>query len=347
MNGIIIFIGLLFILSVGRTLFIPLAIATFVWYLLNAIAAYYRKVLPLQKTKPLKTKTGSFIFDILSKLLSFATFGGLVYMFMTHIRPAFSALVMRLPEITERLVTLQSHILYQWGINLNSNMLPDADAVLSSVGASATQFSTALGLVLVYILFMYIEQSTFSKKFRALFPEKKRFNKMDFILKSIDDNMKKYMFVKTLASAMTAVLSYFWLSYLGVEFASVWAFIIFIMNYIPTFGTIIATTLPILYSLLVAPSAELPLMIAAGLIGLQILIGNILEPRLTGKTLNLSTLAILINLVFWGMLWGPAGMFFSVPLLVATFVITAQFDSTRWVAVLLSANGEIPDKEED
>jgi len=347
MNGIIIFLGLIFILYIGRTIFIPLIVAAFIWYLLNAIAAYYRKVLPFQKIDPKRTKTGNYIFDVTSFLLSLATFGGLVYMFMTQVRPAFAALVTRLPEISERLSILQSNIFHQWGINLNTNMLPDTGAVLSSIGASATQFSTALGLVLIYILFMYIEQSTFSKKFAALFPDKKKFNKMHYITKSIDDNMKKYMFVKTVASAMTAVLSYLWLSYLGVEFASVWAFIIFIMNYIPTFGTIIATALPILYSLLVAPSAELPLMIAAGLIALQILIGNILEPRLTGKTLNLSTLAILINLVFWGMLWGPVGMFFSVPLLVATFVITAQFDSTRWVAVLLSANGEIPDKEED
>ena len=72
----------------------------------------------------------------------------------------------------------------------------------------------------------------------------------------------------------------------------------------------------------------------------------IIEPKLTGKTLNLSTLAILINLVFWGLLWGVAGMFFSVPLLVATFIITAQFDSTRWIAILLSADGNIPDKRE-
>ena len=90
-----------------------------------------------------------------------------------------------------------------------------------------------------------------------------------------------------------------------------------------------------------------PLLVAVGLIGLQILFGNIIEPKLTGKTLNLSTLAILINLVFWGMMWGVAGMFFSVPLLVATFIVTAQFDSTRWIAVLLSADGNIPNKSEE
>jgi len=274
-----------------------------------------------------------------------ATFGGFVYAFVTHIRPAFAGLVARLPELQERFLMLQTYVSEQFGLDIDTSVMPDTGAMISSLGASVTQFSTVLGLVLVYILFMYIEQSTFPKKFSALFPEKNQFSKMRYILKSIDDNMKKYMFVKTFISALTAVSSYLLMDYMGLEFAGVWAFIIFIMNYIPTFGTIIAVTLPILYSLITGTDTNQTIMIASGLIGVQILFSNIIEPKMTGKTLNLSTLAILINLVFWGMLWGPVGMFFSVPLLVATFIIASQFDSTRWVAILLSANGEIPEKK--
>lgn len=149
------------------------------------------------------------------------------------------------------------------------------------------------------------------------------------------------------SSIKTGVLSYLWLSYIGLEFAGIWAFIIFVMNYIPTIGSIIACSLPILYSLITTNTMNMPILTAVGLISIQIMLGNIIEPKLTGKTLNLSTLAILINLVFWGIIWGFAGMFFSVPLLVATFIITAQFDSTRWIAILLSANGEIPDKKDE
>ena len=78
----------------------------------------------------------------------------------------------------------------------------------------------------------------------------------------------------------------------------------------------------------------------------KIILGEV-PPKLMGKSLNLSTLAILINLVFWGMIWGIAGMFFSVPILVGIYIVAAQFDSTRWIAVLLSADGKIPDKNED
>lgn len=193
---------------------------------------------------------------------------------------------------------------------------------------------------------MFIEQSTFNQKFSAMFPSRRQSKKMRYILDSIDTNMKKYLFVKTVISAITGVASFIWLQLIGLEFAGVWAFIVFITSYIPTIGAIVACGLPILYSIISAPSLQQPLLTTVGLIGLQIIFGNILEPKLTGKTLNLSTLAILINLVVWGTIWGIAGMFFSVPLLVATYIICAQFDSTRWIAVLLSADGQIPDKDE-
>ncbi len=212
---------------------------------------------------------------------------------------------------------------------------------------SAANLATSIGMVVIYMLFMFVEQSTFNRKFAAMFPNRRQSKKMRYIIDSIDENMKKYLFMKTLISAATGIASYIWLRSIGLEFAGVWAFIVFIANYVPTIGSIVACSLPILYALISAPTLHQPILVASGLIGLQIVFGNIIEPKLTGKTLNLSTLAILINLVFWGMIWGIAGMFFSVPLLVAVFVITAQFDSTRPIAVLLSADGKIPDKSED
>jgi len=353
MNGLMIFLGILFLLFVGRAIFVPLLIAGFIWYLINAIAAYYRKVLPCRILPYTKAVVGDKCnlalgrgFDIFAMILSLVTLGGLTYAFITQIRPAAAQLSIRLPEIQFKIHSLLNYFSSSFGFTIDENHLPDFTTIAASIGSSAASITMVLGLVLIYIVFMFIEQSTFSKKLASLFPEKKQFNKMHFILNSIDENMKKYMFMKTFISAATAICSFLWLNYLGIEFAAVWAFVIFIMNYIPTFGSIIAVTLPILYSLVTASALNTPLLVAAGLITLQILFSNLLEPRLTGKTLNLSTLAILVNLVFWGMLWGAAGAFFSVPLLVATFIITAQFDKTRWIAVLLSANGEIPEKEE-
>ncbi|MDR1361157.1 MAG: AI-2E family transporter [Rickettsiales bacterium] len=353
MNGLIGFIGILIILIAGRSIFIPLLVAIFLWYLINAIAAYYRKVMPFaeifKKTKIInpKSEIPGRVFNWLAMILSFATFGGLVYLFITRIRPMFAQFSAKLPEIQTKLHQLADYFAGYFGASFDPNSLPNITEIAASAGGTIAGIATSAGLVIVYIFFIFIEQSTFRKKLSHLFPVKSQFKKMYFILHSIDENMKKYMFMKTFISAATAVGSYFWMLHLGLEFAGVWAFIIFIMNYIPTFGSIVACALPILYSLVSSSSLHTPLLVAAGLIALEIIFANILEPKLTGKTLNLSTLAILVNLVFWGILWGPVGAFFSVPLLVATFVVAAQFDKTRWLAVLLSANGEIPDKEED
>ena len=348
MNGIILFAGLILFLWLGRSILIPLLVATFLWYLINATATYVRKLFPFnttnaRATRPVLART----FDWTSNILSVIAMCGLIYFFATQIQPMFRELMMAMPVLQHKLVIFGNYLSDSLGLRFDASMLPNITNIAANIGASVAGLVTSTGMIFVYMLFLFIEQSTFNKKFSALFPNKTKYKKVRYIIDSIDDNMKKYLFMKTLLSGITGVLSYFWLQMIGVEFAGIWAFIVFITSYIPTIGAIVACALPILYSLITAPSLHQPILTAIGLIGLQILFGNILEPKLTGKTLNLSTLAILINLVFWGMIWGIAGMFFSVPLLVAIFITTAQFDSTRWIAILLSADGNIPDKREE
>lgn len=340
MNGLILFVGAILLLWLGRSILIPFLAALFFWYLINAVASYYRKALPQETRHPR-------VWDVVSGVLAALTLGGIIYLFITQVRPMFAELTAALPELQQKLTAFVHFMSQRLGIKFDASMLPNITKVATNVGVSAVGLATTAGMMGVYMLFMFVEQSTFHKKLAALFPNRTKSKKMRYILGSIDENMKKYLFMKTLISGVTGVLSFFWLQTLGVQFAGVWAFIVFVTSYIPTIGAIVACGLPILYSLIMTDGWNQPLLVAVGLIGLQILFGNIIEPKLTGKTLNLSTLAILINLVFWGMMWGVAGMFFSVPLLVATFIVTAQFDSTRWIAVLLSADGNIPNKSEE
>lgn len=347
MNGIIVFSGLVILLWFGRSILIPLLVAIFLWYLINAIAAYFRKILPFSYcVKNCPTFWPEF-FNILSILLSATSLGWLFYAFATQINPMFSELVTRIPEIQTKLINFSTYTFHQLGLTFDINMFPNLADIVKSVGSSAANLATSLGMILIYILFLFVEQSTFHRKLDNLFETKSKTNKFKFIIDSFDKNMKKYLFVKTVLAAATGIGAYIWLHLIGLEFAGVWAFLVFIMNYIPTIGSIVACTLPILYAMISGDSLNLPLLTAGGLIVLETIFGNILDPKLMGKTLNLSTLAILINLVFWGLLWGIAGMFFSVPILAAIFIITAQFDSTRWIAVLLSADGQIPAKTED
>ena len=346
MTGIVTFIGLLLLLWIGRSILIPLLIAAFLWYLMNAISDYYRKIFPYKNPES-GHKNLSRLFNWISHIASFATLFLVGYLFVTQIKPMFSELVSVLPVLQEKLTHFGAYLSNSIGLKFDANMIPNISKIAANIGSSIASVAASMGMIVVYMIFMFIEQSTFNQKFTALFTNKRQSKKSRYILDSIDYNMKKYLFVKTTISAITGILSFIWLQIIGVEFAGVWAFIVFITSYIPTIGAIVACGLPILYSLVTAPTLQQPILTAVGLIALQILFGNIIEPKLTGKTLNLSTLAILINLVFWGMIWGIAGMFFSVPMLVAIYIICAQFDSTRPIAVLLSADGNIPDKKED
>lgn len=346
-NGLILFVGILFILWLGRSIFIPLLVATFLWYLINAISAYYRKVFPFKKSCDACYPIPSRVFDWTANILSACTIAGFIYLFITQIRPMSVELIAALPEMQARMFDMAEFLSTKTGIELDYSLLPNLGKIATNVGISAASLATTIGVIGVYMLFMFVEQSTFNRKFAAMFPNRRQSKKMHYIISSIDTNMKKYLFIKTFIAAVTGILSYAWLRSIGLEFAGVWAFIIFIANYIPTIGSIFACALPILFALINSDTLNQPILVAGGLICLQIILGNIIEPKMTGKTLNLSTLAILINMVFWGMIWGIAGMFFSVPLLVATYIITAQFDSTRWIAVLLSANGKIPEKREE
>ena len=336
-------ICILFLLWTGRSILIPILIAGFAWYLINAIYEYYRRIFPSKPTK----KIYDFLFNCLAYITSFATLCLVFILFVTQIKPMFTELLGALPGLQVKLTELANYLYNSIGLTFDAKFLPNITQMATNIGTSIAGIATSFGMILVYMVFMFVEQSTFNDKFAAMFPNKRQSKKLRYILDSIDTNMKKYLFIKTMISAVTGLASFVWLYLIGVEFAGIWAFIVFVANYIPTIGAIVACGLPILYTLVTAPTLQTPILTAAGLIGIQILLGNIIEPKLTGKTLNLSTLAILINLVFWGTIWGIAGMFFSVPILVAILIITAQFDSTRWIAVLLSEDGIIPDKNED
>jgi len=347
MHNLITFLALTFVLWIGRSLFIPLLVATFIWYLINAIAAYYRRIMPCYTFGECSSKTLITVYDWLSKILSFATVGGFLVLFATQIKPMLWELYNATPVLQQKLLTFSNFLSDKVGIEMDINLIPNLPRIAGHIGASLAGLATSTGMVLIYLVFMFIEQNSFNKKIDALPLSKIKSKKLRFILNSIDENMKKYLFTKTFISAATGVTSYIVLKLIGLEYASVWGFILFLLNYIPTIGSILACALPIAYALITHDTWQIPVFTTIALISIETLFGNIIDPKLTGKTLNISSLAILINLVFWGMLWGPAGMFFSVPILVALYVTTAQFESTRWIATLLSTDGKIPDETQN
>lgn len=344
MPRLITFIALVFCLWIGRSLLIPLMVAAFLWYLINAIAAYYRRIMPCYITKSCSSKFASITFDLLSMTLSFATVAGFLVMFATRIKPMLTELYNATPILQQKLLTFSNFLSDKTGLELDMDLVPNLPQIASFIGSSLASIATSTGMVVIYLIFMFVEQNSFGRKIDSLPITKSKSKKLRYILTSIDENMKKYLFTKTAISAATGITSYIALKMIGLEYAGVWGFILFLLNYIPTIGSILACVLPIAYALISHDTWHIPVFTTIALISIETVFGNIIDPKLTGKTLNISSLAILINLVFWGMLWGPAGMFFSVPILVGIYVTTAQFESTRWIATLLSTDGKIPDE---
>jgi len=131
------------------------------------------------------------------------------------------------------------------------------------------------------------------------------------------------------------------MKWVQLDFAEFWALLIFFLNYIPNIGAMVATAFPVALALIQFDSWEPFIEITSGIVAIQFIVGNFLEPRLLGKSLNLSTLVILFALALWGSLWGIIGMFLSVPITVMMMIIFAHFDVTRPIAILLSQDGYI------
>lgn len=131
---------------------------------------------------------------------------------------------------------------------------------------------------------------------------------------------------------------------MGLEFAIFWAIIIALLNYIPYVGSIIAVAFPVALGIIQFDDINTVLLLFALLVGVQLLMGNVIEPQVMGNSLNLSPYVILISLTAWSSLWGIAGAIFSVPIAAIMVIVFSEFEQTRPIAKLLSMNGEIPDR---
>jgi len=148
--------------------------------------------------------------------------------------------------------------------------------------------------------------------------------------------LQKYMLVRSVMSVLTGALIWVVTLLAGLELATAWGVIAFVLNYIPFIGPLIATVFPTLFAIAQFGSLELALIIFVCLNLIQFLVGSYLEPRMAGAALSLSPFLVLFAVFFWTFLWGIPGAFIGVPIVIAALTVCAEYDSTRWVATLLS-----------
>ena len=196
-------------------------------------------------------------------------------------------------------------------------------------------------LIALYVGFMLAERGQVTSKLGHLFANEKHAVEVQQTVDDIVNGLRDYIWIKTLMSVFTAAVSYAVLKWLGVDFSETWALLIFLLNYIPSIGSVLGVVFPALIALIQFDTVSQFLVIAVLLSGAQFLIGNVLEPAIMGRTLNLSPFVVMVSLAFWGMIWGLVGAFLSVPLTAAIAIACSKVQSWRWVAVLLSENGRV------
>jgi predicted PurR-regulated permease PerM len=187
---------------------------------------------------------------------------------------------------------------------------------------------------------MLIEASSFPIKLHTIFGDEQ--NALENFDKFIN-TVKQYMAIKTWVSLATGIAVFIWLVIIGVNYAVLWGLLAFFLNYVPNIGSIIAAIPAVLLALIQLGFVK-SIIVAGGFTVINLLIGNVIEPRFMGRGLGLSTLVVFLSLLFWGWVLGPVGMLLSVPLTMTAKIALDSREETRWLAILLGP--EIPAKHE-
>ncbi len=210
------------------------------------------------------------------------------------------------------------------------------EAIMKLTADLLTGLSSVLSdlvLILLTVAFILLEVSSFPLKLRAILGDPKQ--KFPQFTKFAND-MNHYMIIKTLIGLATGILIAFWLYILGVDYPILWGFLAFLLNYIPNIGSVVAA-IPAVILAVIQLGFGSAVLVAAGYFAVNFVIGNIIEPRLMGRKLGLSTLVVFLSLIFWGGLLGLVGAILSIPLTMTLKFVFESNERTRWIAMLLGS----------
>jgi len=213
--------------------------------------------------------------------------------------------------------------------------------ILGTLLNSISGMITNSFMIILYALFILLEEINFPAKLKAIFYAENYFQKYTQISGEIEQSIGTYYKLKSFVSLLTGVLSFFALLIIGVEAPVFWAFLIFILNFIPTIGSLVGTSFSAIFALIQFGELQ-PFILVLVIVGIiQVIVGNFIEPKLMGSSMNISPLVTIIALSVWGALWGVVGMIISVPVTVTMIIVFSKFQKTRNIAILLSEKGEV------
>jgi len=335
---LILVIAIVYVLMVTKALLLPFVVALLIWYLVKDIRDFIGRIKFIQEKLPIWLKN----------LLVFAIIFGVISFVARLLSSSIAQFGLELPAYEASVTILNDFIIEQYKFDavryiqrFSGNF--DFSQVIQPILNSLSQLLSDGFMIVIYVIFLLLEESTFSTKHRLLFQEESKYQQSKELLQEINESFGNYITIKTFTSFLTAALSYFLMWLFDLDTPLLWATVIFLLNYIPSIGSLIATIFPVLIAVLQHGSLLSGLWILLGVGSIQVLAGNLLEPKLMGNSLNISPLVVIISLVVWGAIWGVLGMVLSVPIMVMLIIVFAKFEATKPIAILLSENGKIGD----
>lgn len=310
----------------------PLALAIFLWLTIDAFAD------SLKKRLPFLPRVAAIPLAVLIVFLSLAFIVGFIIEYATAFSRSLGTYQTRLNEVIAQGYTLlrlsgAPPTVGELFSRVNPSLL------LRGVADTLQSFGGQALFVIIYVASLFAAQASMPRKMVQIFGRGNELSRAALIGKAISRSMEQYLWVQTITGVMIAVVCYLVFAIMGLENALFWAMMTFVLSYIPVVGGVAASILPALFALVQFPSPVNALIIFGVSQGIQFVVGNVIQPRMTGDSLNISVLVVFMSLAFWGKLWGGPGMFLAVPLTVMLMIVLAQFPSTRWIAVMMSNNG--------
>ena len=319
-----------YILYIGAGILIPFIIAVLLSFAILSLSWFFQK---------------RWIPKVVSFFLSLLTYIFIFWIISWIINSNVQQIVALAPEYQTKMETIINGLettfkVDKWVIYERVFNGIDIPSILSNAFSGITSIFKNTWIIFFFVIFILLESRFFFDKLDiALWREKTR---VMWIIRQIGTDIKFYFVIKTGVSLVVWTVSYIILLAFGVDFALFWAFLIFLLNYIPNIWSIIAVLFPVSFSLVFGEgSYYITLALLSCLTFVQVLMWNYVEPQFMWNKLNLSPLVILISLLFWWTIWGIPGMLLSVPLMVIINIILAHIKMTRPLAVILTEKGDI------
>lgn len=335
-NIMLLLIAIVVILIYSEEYVIPFIIALLVWFIIHELRENLQMIPFVRKKFPIWVQS-TIAFLIINIVLFIVM--ELLYINMSHLTENMSSYQSNLDH-----AMLELNDLTGFDVATKVKSYEDSfdfmDYMTTMVDTATLLFGDAF-LILIYVVFLLVEESIFHHKLKAFYPSEEEQQKKVNLFHKMDKNIGQYLRLKTLVSFVTAILSYVCLLFFDVDAPVFWAMLIFVLNFIPTVGSLIATFFPAIFVVLQTGELAPFLYVLLSVGFIQVVVGNIVEPKIMGDSLNMSSLVVILSLTIWGAIWGVMGMILSVPITVMMIIVFEEIPSLRFIAIMLSEKGKL------